>query len=237
MEIAKEKLTKEQQEILSKAQVHICIPCYGGMLTEAVFRSMLGFLVMAAEYGLKYQISTLTNESLIPRGRNSLVGFMMANKKSTHLLFIDADILFKPKDILKLVLRDKDIIGGPVPLKTQPVKYALNKLANPLIEGDLLELKHLGTAFLMIKREVFEKLFKAHLNEKYRDDLNFGKNVEPYLFNIFSIYVNKKGNYLSEDWAFCERSRELGYSVWCDRSIELSHSGYHVFSGDREKLY
>lgn len=237
MEIAKEKLTKEQQEILSKAQVHICIPCYGGMLTEAVFSSMLRFQLMAAEYDLRYAISTITNESLIPRGRNNLVGLMMANNNSTHLLFIDADIQFKPEDIIKLILRDKDIIGGPVPKKAHPVKYALNKLPNPLIEKELLELQHLGTAFLMIKRGVLEKLFEAHPNEKYNDDLNFEINIAPYLYNLFSVYVDEGGNYLSEDWAFCVRARKLAYRIWCDRSIELNHSGYHTFSGNTQELY
>ena len=33
MEIRKDKLTKQQQQILQQSQVHICIPCYGGMLT------------------------------------------------------------------------------------------------------------------------------------------------------------------------------------------------------------
>ena len=233
-----EKQKNRDQEILSKTQVHICIPCYGGMLTEAVFSSMLNFQLLAASYNLKYDVSTMVNESLVTRARNSLVGLMMANQQSTHLLFIDADIRFKPADIVKLLLRDKDIIGGPVPVKAEPPRYALSQLPKPLIEGDLMELRYLGTAFLMIKREVLEKLFEAYPDEKYRDGLGLGKEVEPYLYNIFASYVDQEQqNLLSEDWAFCQRARKLGYKIWCDRSIELHHNGYHTFQGDTRKLY
>ncbi|GAB5554771.1 MAG: hypothetical protein Sapg2KO_43620 [Saprospiraceae bacterium] len=235
-------MTEEQksrnEEILATAQVHFCIPCYGGMLTEAVFASMLNFQLLAASYHLKYDVSTMVNESLVTRARNSLVGLMMANPKSTHLIFIDADIRFKPEDIIKLLLRDKDIIGGPVPVKSEPPRYALSQLPEPLIEGDLVELRYLGTAFLMIKREVLVKLFEAHPNEKYKDGLGLGKEVEPYLYNIFASYVDtEQQNLLSEDWAFCQRAKKLGYKVWCDRSIELHHSGYHTFQGDIRQLY
>jgi hypothetical protein len=30
-------------------------------------------------------------------------------------------------------------------------------------------------------------------------------------------------NYLSEDWAFCERARQAGFKVWVDPSIKLGH--------------
>lgn len=218
--------------------MHICIPCYGGMLTEAVFSSMLKFQLLAARQGLRYDVSTMVNESLVTRARNSLVGLMMANPQSTHLLFIDADIRFKAEDIVKLVLRDKDIIGGPVPVKSEPPRYALSQLREPVIEGDLLELRYLGTAFLMIKREVLLKLFEAHPNEKYRDGLGLGKDVEPFLYNLFASYVDEEQqNLLSEDWAFCQRARKQGYRIWCDRSITLDHNGYHTFQGDIRKLY
>lgn len=235
MEVANQQSSND--EILVKSQVHICIPCYGGMLSEAVFSSMLRFQLLAAKQGLKYDVSTMVNESLVTRARNSLVGLMMANPSSTHLLFIDADIRFSPEVIAQLVLRDKDIIGGPVPVKSEPLRYALNKLPNPLIEGDLLELRHLGTAFLMVKREVFLKLFEAHPQEKYRDGLKIGKEVEPFLYNIFASYVNDNGDLLSEDFAFCERARELGYRIWCDRSIKLDHFGQHTFIGNPQTLY
>ena len=43
---------------------------------------------------------------------------------STHFLFIDNDITWDPVDIFKLLLADKDLIGGIYPLKS----YEWNKL-------------------------------------------------------------------------------------------------------------
>ena len=52
--------------------------------------------------------------------------------------------------------------------------------------------------------------------------------------------ISKEARYaimISEDWAFCDRARKLGYRIWCDRSIELIQSGYHTFSGNTQALY
>jgi hypothetical protein len=37
-------------------------------------------------------------------------------------------------------------------------------------------------------------------------------------------------HYLSEDWAFCERARQIGFKVWMDQSIILQHMGWYPFT-------
>ena len=61
-------------------------------------------------------LSTLANESLITRGRNTLVSFLWKTKKP-HLMFIDADIEFNPEDVLRMLAYDKPIIVGAYPKK------------------------------------------------------------------------------------------------------------------------
>jgi len=224
------------KEILAESHVHICIPCYGGMVTEGILSSMLRFQLLAQQYQLQYTVDTMINESLVTRARNNLTAKMMTNEKSTHLLFIDADIRFNAEDIIKLLLRDKDIVGGAYPAKKEPVFYVINKEVNPTEEGDLVEVRHLGTGFLMIKREVFSKLFELYPTQKYKDSLNLGKQYEENMYNIFDTLVSDTGVLLSEDWVFCERARKAKYNVWCDTSIQLDHIGYHTFKGDISKL-
>jgi hypothetical protein len=53
----------------------------------------------------------MMNESLITRARNGMAyDFMQSD--ATHLMFIDADITFDPKDIVRMIDADKDIICG-----------------------------------------------------------------------------------------------------------------------------
>ena len=50
---------------LKKTKVHICMPCYGGMLHESTFMSFIRWSNTARQLGIDYTVETLTNESLI----------------------------------------------------------------------------------------------------------------------------------------------------------------------------
>ena len=95
----------------------IATPCYGGQVTEPYLRSMVRLILLMNRFNVKFTMSTLANESLITRGRNTLVSFFMENKDATHLMFIDADIEFNPEDVLRMLAYDKPIIVGAYPKK------------------------------------------------------------------------------------------------------------------------
>lgn len=103
--------------LLRNKHIFIATPCYGGQIGEPYFRSMMRFAILCNKYGIQYTVSTLANESLITRGRNTLVSFFMENKDATHLFFIDADIEFNPEDLLRMVAYDKPIVCGAYPKK------------------------------------------------------------------------------------------------------------------------
>ena len=103
--------------LLRKKHIFIATPCYGGQLGEPYFRSMMRLAIMCNKYDIPYTISTLANESLITRGRNTLVSFFMENPEASHLFFIDADIEFEPEDVLRMVAYDKPVVVGAYPKK------------------------------------------------------------------------------------------------------------------------
>ena len=103
--------------LLRQKHIFIATPCYGGQLGEPYFRSMMRLAILCNKYDIPYTISTLANESLVTRGRNTLVSFFMENKEATHLFFIDADIEFNPEDLLRMVAYDKPIVVGAYPKK------------------------------------------------------------------------------------------------------------------------
>jgi len=104
-------------ESFQNKHLFIATPCYGGQILEPYFRSMMKLVLMCAQYNIQYTISTLANESLITRGRNTLVSFFMENTTATHLFFIDADIEFNPEDVLRMMAYDKPITVGAYPKK------------------------------------------------------------------------------------------------------------------------
>ena len=219
----------------SKVHLHIAMPCYGGMVCEATMTSLLRFVLLAQQSGLNWSLDTMVNESLVTRARNNLMAKLMTNKEATHFLFIDSDIRFDPQSILRMIAYDKDVIGGLYPKKTLPINYVINLLPETKIQGDIFTVDTMGTGFLMFKRDVYEKLIAAHPTTKYADDVGLGRNgvdYEKFMYAIFDCKIDDQGHYLSEDWLFCRRWRELGGEIWADSKALLSHLGAYEFAGD-----
>jgi hypothetical protein len=215
-------------------KIHFLTPCYGGNITEVCFSSYLGFTIMAMQNGINFQIDTLSNESNVNRARNSCAAKFLSGD-CTHLMFVDADIQFNPKDIVKLINHDKDIVGGIYPQKTLPPKMVVNTLNNGEQQGDLIEVGTLGTGFMMIKRSVFEKMIEAGATP-YVDAIGLSTQENANQYDFFQCTIDSQGRYLTEDWSFCRRWRQLGGKIWADKTIGLTHVGYFRFPPDMEKL-
>lgn len=232
------QIDQNQLNFLRDTRLHFCIPCYGGMITEAFFISMLKFMAAANKLGLNFTVDTMVNESLIPRGRNSLVAkFLAFEPKSSHLMFVDADIGFEPEEIVKLLLADKDVAGGLYPKKALPIQYVVNRIPNSQKQGNLVEVANLGTGFMCIKREVIEKIIAHRPDLHYADAIGLDPKFDPYKYALFDTSIDENTReYLSEDYHFCKLWRSLGGKIWADLSIKLDHTGYYKFAGDATKL-
>ena len=229
-------LPKEVLDYLRTTHVHFCLPMYNGICNEATFISMIKFGIIASKLGVNYSIDTMVNESLITRGRNNLVSKFLFNKTATHLMFIDVDLGFDAESILRLLCANQDVVGGVYPMKRIPIRYVINTVPNPVIQGDLVEVSTLGTGFMLVKRAVIESMIAAHPELKYRDNIGIGPQYEPYMYGLFDTMIDPDGNYLSEDWTFCYRWRLMGGKVFADTGIKLDHTGYHKYAGDLEEL-
>jgi hypothetical protein len=97
--------------------VYILTPCYGGMCHVDYLNCLLSTNEYFRKLGIELHIEFCKNDSLVSRARNNLVARAMNNAKMTHIIFIDSDISWSPIDILKLLLSDKQLIGGIYPLK------------------------------------------------------------------------------------------------------------------------
>lgn len=215
-------------------KIHFLTPCYGGNITEVCFSSYLGFTIMAMQNNINFQIDTLSNESNVNRARNTCAAKFLSGD-CTHLMFVDADIQFDPKDIVKLINHDKDIVGGIYPQKTLPPKMVVNTINNGETQGDLIEVGTLGTGFMMIKRIVFEKMIEEGATP-YTDAIGLSPEENSNQYDFFQCTIDSKGRYLTEDWSFCRRWRELGGKIWADKTIGLTHVGYFRFTPNMEQL-
>ena len=230
--------------------MHIVVgtPCYGGMMCTEYTQSLLALKEACMQHGIQLTCIFLGNESLIQRGRNTIAHHFLSIPDATHLLFIDADQRFRANDIALMIQADKGIIGGPVPMKginwdrvrqgavlNHPDLSALSGIFNlNKLEGhDMVspdkpfEVEHIGTGFMLIRRDVFEDL--APHTETYT---NGGASIPPEeeVHDFFRVQV-QDGQLLSEDYHFCHEYRKHGGTVWAAPWCELGHFGAYCFSG------
>jgi hypothetical protein len=225
-------------DFLKTTKVHICMPCYGGMMSEQTFMSFIKWANVARQLGMEWTVETMTNESLITRARNTLTAKFLQNKDSTHLMFIDADIGWEPWHLLVLLNRDLDIIGGLYPMKSLPIKWCVNGFDGAETGPDgLQEVTKTGTGFLLIKRQVFEKLNKHPAVKPFNNDIGLPAELNQYMKTYFDTAV-RENRYYSEDWMFCENWRDIGGRVWVDKRVLLRHVGTYVFDqGAQDQVY
>ena len=214
-------------EELQKHNIFFATPCYGGQLTDQFFLSMFRLTQALNHYKINYRITTLRNESLVTRARNILTA-MFLESDCTHLMFIDSDIKWFPQQILQLLASNKDLVGGIYPKKSYPIEYVVNKIHNGEIENNLIEVGMVGTGFLLIRRTVFEQMIEMGA-KKYTDSIGLGNEYDNYTYDFFNCTIDSQDRYLTEDWSFCRRWRQLGGKVWAETSIKLGHVGYHRF--------
>jgi len=120
---------------LRKCKLMIATPMFGGQCTGTFTKAMMDLARLCNEHKITYEVYFLFNESLITRARNYCVDAFMRTD-FTHLMFIDADIGFTPRDVIALMGLSMDpnspydIIGGPYPKKTicwEKIKVAVDK--------------------------------------------------------------------------------------------------------------
>jgi hypothetical protein len=238
----------------------VATPCYGGQSTVAYVNSVLALQRSCLERGVKINFNFRTGEALIARARADMVGEFLATD-ATHLLFIDADIGFAPEQAFRLLTFDAYVAAAAYPFKRivwEKVRkgaqdgrmdlesVGLDYVFYPEGEGpmtarnDFVRVRHAGTGFLMIRRPALIRMCEAHPELRYKmaqrtADL---KRDGPYSFALFECMIESEtGLYLSEDYAFCRRWRDLGGEIWLDIRSALTHYGPHAFKGDFAKEF
>ncbi len=251
-------------EELRKNKIFVGTPMYGGQCHGMYAKSALDLQACCAQYGIEVRFSFIFNESLITRARNYLVDEFLRSG-FTHLLFIDSDIHFDPRDVIALLALDKDVIGGPYPKKTikwNSIKEAIKK--NPELDvgemeklagdyvfnpvpgtekfsvGEPVEVLEIGTGYMMIKRHVFDKFEQAYPQLKYKPDhvgqVNFDGSRYIHAFFDTVIDHGKSDRYLSEDYMFCQWWRNIGGQIWLCPWMKTHHIGSYAFTGDMQAI-
>jgi len=242
--------------LAAKPLVMVATPCFGGVVTQAYMLSVLKLLRRAPAAGFEVTLTMLGHDALVSRARSTLVGTFLDHADATHLLFIDADIAFEPEQVERLLAFDKDFTGALYPLKNidweripervvqggESVRHAGLNYVGTFCYGAALARDagfataiYAGGGFQLIRRSVFERMTAAYPETRYAKVHAHPKPVSdsPHLYALFDCLIDRdSGAYLSEDYAFCRRWRDIGGEIWLDTASRLTHVGTNDYAGD-----
>lgn len=212
--------------------VAILVPSYDGKVAcnfsisiAEVFR--IGASMPNMQFHLRYQMY----EALIQKSRNTLL-CEAYNQGMDDFIFIDADESFDPQALFDLLNHPVDVVGIPVPMKTDAERYNVRPEDVTKYTWDedlnLLKVGALGTGFLRLSRAAVEAVLDA--SEPYNDG-DYKRR------NAFEIQIID-GGMVSEDIVFCNKLKAAGFDTYVDVSYTAKHFGTKCWTGDyKEYLF
>ncbi|MGP0057966.1 MAG: hypothetical protein ACLPID_01565 [Beijerinckiaceae bacterium] len=238
----------------TKPAIFIATPCFGGLVSQHYMLSVLGLIQYGSQANIDTIVALLGHDSLITRSRNTLVTQFLNTPAATHLMFIDADISFEPQHVHRMLAFDKDVVSGIYPLKvidwdnaalkritmgetfqTAPLLYVGTLCAGEELErdGSFATGLYCGGGFLLIKRQAIERMVAAYPESRYKRVHAYSNAKGEDNYSLFECMIDPETKtYISEDFGFCQKWRDIGGKIWLDTEGKLTHIGVYNFAGN-----
>ena len=215
---------------LNGRKLMIAIPAYDGRVNIKTAIALAQLTPETNKFGVTMYISQVSGCSLITKARNALVADFLETDADT-LLFVDSDVIITPDAVLRLlaVSQGKDITAGVYPRRGADRFFFMDVHVDDdtkqlvFDENGMMQIRRIGTGFMMIQRHVFEGMIAKHPEWRYTNDT---KERDEYALFDFGV---RDGKYYGEDYMFCDRATADGYTIFLDPSISLPHVGTQEF--------
>jgi len=130
---------------------------------------------------------------------------------------------------------------NPGELESLTGDYVFNPVpgTNSFRVTEPLEVMEIGTGFMMIKREVFDKFKEEYPHLNYKPDHVGQANFDGsrYIHAYFDTVIDPDSHrYLSEDYMFCQYWRAVGGAIWLCPWMQTTHVGTYGFQGNMNKI-
>lgn len=223
--------------------VVFAIPTYGQHPSFHFTRSAIATLDLCKNAGIVTQWNFRPGDPYISKCRSALATeFLTEHKAADDLFFLDDDVGWDAKAVLRILGRDEDVIAGVYPKKQDaedfPVELLFDEKTMQPIRRDHLVLAALvPTGFLRIKRHVLEACAE-------QSGIYVHPDSRKTAFDCYDLFRNgfiadqpdgRRGRWWGEDFFFSYMVRQLGFEIWVDPDIEFTHSGSHTWRGNFSK--
>lgn len=195
----------------------IGLPSYDYMHAEFV-KCLTKLLQRLTSAGINYDLD-ITTGTLVYNARDKIASRAI-NQNYTHVLWLDADMIFKPTILEDLQDCGKDFVSGVAHSRRPPFVSCLFRNITDLnhlqrfeaYPAEPFRVAGCGFACVLIKTEILEAV-KLRYKTCFFPELHWG-----------------------EDLAFCRRAAALGFEIWADPCVRLGHIGHEpVWPEDYER--
>ncbi len=203
--------------------IFIATPCLDGNVSAHYTASLVRTVALMQQRGWRTpHIDFEIGNSLIADARNKLVARFLASDCS-DVVFIDSDLSWSPEDLLRLASFDVPFVAGVYQRKSRSkIDFAVK--FGPTIGMDaqrLMAVQRVGTGFMRLRRDCLERLVAANPGLRLE---NPADPADPNLHALFDTDI-VDGQFVGEDFLFCDRWRAIGGQVLIDPAMNFGHHG------------
>lgn len=256
------------ESALAECRLMVATPIYDGAQGTYV-RAALDLALKAQALGVSVRFEFILYQPSITRARNMLTGMFLASDCTHMLFvdadidFTAEDVFSMVRAMdghsecgvlgaayprrmtnWRNVARAAELglaSDNPAELARYAGEFALQFLHadQSFALTDLVELTRVGTAMMLIRRDVLDGMRGAFPDVAFRPDPaerqahGVGELVHAFFYPMIEPETQAL---LSDDYAFCRRVRDAGFRIWLAPWVRTTHSGPAVFQGSLADL-
>lgn len=164
------------------ARVHmlIAVPSYRGSIKSKCAFSLIRLVEQLIARNISYQIRTIEMADVVLM-RNLFASDLLARKDATHLLFVDDDMAFEPKAVLRAVDSKKLVIGCAYRQRQDKIVFNIRPIKETAdIKDGMCRVAAIGMGLTLIAREALERLVATgKLRKETRSEFDFPPPNQP----------------------------------------------------------
>lgn len=201
----------------------------GANMLPGYVRSLLKTIKLLEQQGISWNYLT-EYSSLVAMARETTIGggnYQQINNSAPmggtmtydKIMWIDSDIAWEPVDFFRILESDKDIISGCYLLQDGTATIYEEPLGLAMKKEEVLQHKSpfkvaggVGFGFLGVKQGVFESMTRPWFSQVEVMVKNKETGEDEYKFPL-----------MGEDLAWCTKALKLGYDIWVDPRVLVTH--------------
>jgi hypothetical protein len=185
--------------------------------------------------------------AFLERIRNLMLTFWYDKTAYTHMLFVDADMMFDPVPVIRMLEYDVPLVGVVYPTRSHSLNVSKQKFVASFLpdtkqnEQGFIKVRGLGGGLMLIRRDCIDRLLadQPEINDTrapesvIHGDLMKEMGITRMIgaFNFLTVTDDTVTKEFGEDLSFCERVWRAGMDVWGNVSDPVGHIGLHEWYG------